>query len=185
MTDEVTAIVIPDSTVDQDMQGRFVPGNRAAAKHLQRVPPDRWPARLTDAVETFYQNSIADDGGETEVPERRRAEHRYRAETHGLILAILGGIKHHGPTDRHGRLREAWLKRFEALVSLASSLDKSLGFARHARDVTMQDYLTALAEAQPETGPQAPQAGAWIENAPDRESTDAGHTDAPGEAEGA
>lgn len=149
----MTDTLIPS---DQDTRGRFLPGNKAAAKHLQRVPRDRWPAWLTEEAEALYQSSLADDGG-GDIPARRLAVHRYRAETHALILALLGGLKHHGPTDRHGRLRSEWLRRFEALVALARSLDQTLGLDRRSRDVTSLDaYLDA-----PETPAQTPPAAAW------------------------
>jgi hypothetical protein len=129
--------------------GRFLKGNRAAVKHLAHVTADRWPAWVSEAVDAFYAASVADDGGESEIPTRRRATLQARAQLHGMILATASAIRHFGITNRKGQLREAWLRRFESQVGTALRIDQALGFGRRERDaLTLNDYLDHLADQE-------------------------------------
>lgn len=127
---------------------QFMPGNFAAATHLQRT--DRLPqefAFLDGAIEEFRNASIADDGGESEVPTRRRSLHEYRARLHRRILALDAALEQRGMLDRRGKLRVAWLQQLASLIDRARALDVTLGLARRAKRVpTLDDYLADVAD---------------------------------------
>jgi hypothetical protein len=164
----------------QDARGRFMKGNQVAVKHLAHVAQDRWPGWLSAEVRDFYLASLTDDGGESEITARRKAALQYRSRLHGLILGVGAALEHHGLMDRRGRLREGWIRRLESLIGTARSLDATLGYSRHQRDVgSLADYINA----EPETAPQTAQEPAWGESGPDREELDAPQTDAPTEAQ--
>ena len=156
-----------------DARGKFTPGNREAVKTLRYTR--RWPPELLAEVDTFFRNSISDDGGHSEIATRRLSLHRYRSEVHGLVLATGAAIKRHGLEDRHGRIRLPWVKQYESLVRTAMQIDQVLGLDRRQRDaLSIHDYM---AQAQPIDAPEAPRDGAWGESGSDRELPSEGDHD--------
>jgi hypothetical protein len=145
-TNAVTA-PIPQGTDRDPTSGRFRPGNAIARRH------GLYAQQLADALlaerEAFFAQSITDDGGEDEVPARRRSLHAYRARLHGTIVALSDAIDTHGLFDRRGRLRSGWLQRLESLITTAHRLDTTLGLTRRAkRALSLEDYLDARAKEQ-------------------------------------
>lgn len=90
---------------------------------------------LADARRAFLAESLTDDGGEGEVPTRRRALHEYRARLDGHIRQLSDALEAFGLFDRRGRLRATWLQRLEGLVDRARAIDATLGLARRSRPV--------------------------------------------------
>ena len=161
-------------------RGHMLPGNREAATTLQRTT--RWPSWLTDAVQDFAAQALADDGGAGEVPARRQSMLAYRAKLHGLILAVSAALEHHGLMDRRGKLRENWLRRLESLISTAKNIDATLGYERRQRDaLSIHDYIN---QARPQDAPQVQPEGAWGETGSDRELAATEPTSPPQTASG-
>lgn len=132
---------------DRDARGLFRPGNRVAYTHGLRAQVD---AALAEERRAFLDASLADDGGASEVPTRRRSLHEYRARLHVHIGQLSGAIERHGLFDGRGRLRTAWLQRLDGLIDRARSLDATLGLARRTRRITTaSDLLTGHDEGQP------------------------------------
>lgn len=121
--------------------GRFVAGNSAARTHGLSSP--RIEAALLAEGDAFLSQSIADDGGEGEVPARRRSLHVYRARLHMRIEQMSAALDTHGMFDTRGKLRERWIKRLESLISRAQALDNTLGLARKQRHVNPMDAVRA------------------------------------------
>jgi hypothetical protein len=110
-----------------------LPGNQIAATH--GLFSERDLARLQAEVEAFLANSLTDDGGESEVPTRRRTLHEYRARVHRRIRQLDAALEVRGLFDRRGKLRVAWLQRLEALINTAKGIDSLLGLERRQRHV--------------------------------------------------
>lgn len=122
------------SMPERDQSGRFRSGNMAAVKHALRT--DRLPkefAQLAQEVEDFMSASITDDGGDSEVPARRRSLHEYRARLHRRVLQIDGAIELLGLFDKRGKLRVAWLQQLQGLISAAKGIDTLLGLDRRQK----------------------------------------------------
>jgi len=123
-----------NNTPDQEPgTGRFLPGNRASHRHglYAQVGADL----LASMREEFLAQSLRDDGGETEVPARRRSLHVYRARLHVHIEQLSDAIERMGLFDGRGRLRSLWLQRLEGLVARAQAIDATLGLARRTKRV--------------------------------------------------
>lgn len=119
--------------------GRFALGNSVARRHGLYAQVSA--AALAAARESFLAQSITDDGGESEVPERRRSLHVYRARLHVHIEQLSDAIERLGLFDRRGRLRTAWLQRLEGLIARAQAIDGTLGLARRQRQVPTLDEV--------------------------------------------
>ena len=116
--------------------GRFVGGNRAAAKTDGPGVPG-----LDADVQAFLEHSLADDGGGDQMSTRRLSQHQYRAVVHGHILQLNAALETSGLFDPHGKMRLAWLSKLESLIREARALDQSLGLARRAKTVSLDDYV--------------------------------------------
>jgi hypothetical protein len=90
---------------------------------------------LAEHRRAYVEASIADDGGESETPTRRRSLHEYRGRLHVHIGQLSGAIEQHGLFDRRGRLRATWLQRLEGLIDRARAIDQTLGLSRRSRPV--------------------------------------------------
>jgi hypothetical protein len=88
---------------------------------------------LAEERRAYLAGSLTDDGGEAEVPTRRRSLHEYRARLHVHIGQLSDAIERFGLFDRRGRLRATWLQRLEGLVDRARAIDATLGLERRAR----------------------------------------------------
>lgn len=129
---------------DRDpLTGRFAPGNAIARTH--GLYASAIARALADERQAFLAASLTDDGGEAEVPTRRRSLHEYRARLHIHICALSDAIERHGLFDRRGRLRVAWLQRVEGLIATAQRIDGTLGLARRAKPVpSLAEALAAV-----------------------------------------
>jgi hypothetical protein len=129
--------------------GRFTPGNAIARTHglyAQRIAEE-----LAAEREAFLQQSLLDDGGDTEVPARRRALHDYRSRLHVTITQLSTAIDTFGLFDKKGRLRERWLRRLESLIGRAQALDALLGLERRQKHIDPLDAVrAAVVEANSE-----------------------------------
>jgi hypothetical protein len=138
------AIALPDTTrTDRDPStGRLLPGNAIARRHglyASRVAEELEAERLA-----FVEQSINDDGGSSEIAARRRSLHDYRGRLHVHIAQLSGAIEQFGLFDGRGRLRTAWLQRLEGLISLARSVDATLGLERRQKRV--ETFADAIAQ---------------------------------------
>lgn len=113
--------------------GRVLPGNRISLRH--GLTAHDLSGELARQREAFEAASVSDDGGESEVPTRRRALHEYRARLHGHIGQLSNAIEAHGLFDRRGRLRAAWLQRLEGLIDRARGIDQVLGLGRQSKQI--------------------------------------------------
>src|SRR5262249_52898139 len=66
-----------------------------------------------EAREAFYGASVADDGGVSELSQRRLSLHAYRARLHCHVTSLSDAIERFGLFDKRGRLRALWLQRLE------------------------------------------------------------------------
>jgi hypothetical protein len=132
----------------RDERGRFLPGNLAAVRHALRT--ERLPkefAHLAAEVDEYVSASIADDGGDSEVPTRRRSLHEYRARIHRRVLQLDAAIEIRGLFDRRGKLRVAWLQQLQGLITTAKGIDTLLGLERRQKPArTLEQVLTEAEE---------------------------------------
>ena len=137
--DERTESAPVPSGTDRDGGGRFQPGNQVARRH--GLYAESLAEALAENRRTFEQQSVVDDGGESEVATRRRSLHGYRARLHVHIEQLSGAIERFGLFDRRGRLRTAWLQRLEGLIARAQAIDTTLGLDRRQRKVPTLDEV--------------------------------------------
>jgi hypothetical protein len=119
--------------------GRLLPGNSIARTHglfAQRIAEE-----LAAEREAFLAQSITDDGGESEIPARRRALHVYRSRLHIHIEQLSSAIERFGLFDKRGRLRAQWLQRLESLMARAAQIDSTLGLERRTKPVSFVDAV--------------------------------------------
>lgn len=117
-------------------------GNFKAATDLRRtdrIPPEL--AFLHADVAAFLDGSIADEGGASEVPTRRKALHEYRARVHRRILVLDNWLELKGVVDQFGRLRTSFLTQLASLIATAVRIDRELGLARGAKRIERLDDL--------------------------------------------
>ena len=124
---------------DRDAVGRFQPGNQVARRH--GLYAESMAEALVENRRAFEQQSVVDDGGESEVATRRRSLHTYRAGLHVHIEQLSGAIERFGLFDGRGRLRTAWLQRLEGLIARAQAIDTTLGLERRQRKVQTLDEV--------------------------------------------
>lgn len=141
-------VTIPST--DRDRRGRVVKGNQLSKRTgLYAATVDRL---LEQERQAFLTASLADDGGDPDVPTRRRSLHAYRSRLHLHIAQVSGALERFGLFDGRGRLRATWLSKFESLVGTAIRLDTLLGLERRTKDtMTLQQYLDAKAKEAQQT----------------------------------
>lgn len=113
--------------------GRFLPGHTESASTFLRTT--RIPAPYVEMSEALLEQSLADDGGREEIPARRLSQHEYRALVHRKVWQLSDALEARGLFDKRGKLRVAWLQRFESLVTLATKIDSTLGLERRTKPV--------------------------------------------------
>ena len=123
---------VPSGT-DRDAAGRFQRGNEVARRH--GLYAGSMAATLVAERRAFETRSVVDDGGDSEVPTRRRSLHFYRARLHVHIEQLSGALEQFGLFDGRGRLRANWLQRLEGLMARAQAIDATLGLDRRQRRV--------------------------------------------------
>lgn len=117
----------------RSVRGRFLPGhteNRSHGLDSLRVP-DQYAAMSA----RFLEQSVTDDGGLSEIPARRLSQHEYRALVHRKICQLNDALEARGLCDKRGKLRVAWLQRLEAMLTLATRIDSTLGLQRRTKTV--------------------------------------------------
>jgi len=119
--------------VERCARGHLRRDNVTSRKHgLYAVSLARELAAERDA---FLAASLTDDGGEADVPTRRRALHAYRARLHVHIAQLSDALEQLGLFDSRGRLRAAWLSRLEGLIGRAQQIDSTLGLERQSKQI--------------------------------------------------
>jgi hypothetical protein len=114
----------------------FLVGHLSAFRNglrTDRLPPELEHLRME--VAELLASSVADDGGESEVPTRRRGLLEYRARIHRRVLQLDTALELKGLFDRRGKLRTAWLQQLQGLVNTAKGIDSLLGLERRARQL--------------------------------------------------
>jgi hypothetical protein len=107
---------------------------------MDALPPEF--AYLVAEVDAFMAASLADDGGASEVPKRRHAQHEYRARLHRRILQLDAAIELRGMFDQRGKLRVHWLDQLQRLMHAARGIDALLGLERRQkRALTVADIV--------------------------------------------
>ena len=125
----------------RDESGRFTQGNTISTLH--GLYKTGMAEVLLEQRQAFFEQSIQDDGGASEVPTRRKSLHVYRSRLHIHISQLSDAIEKFGLFDRRGRLRGAWLSRLESLVGRAVSIDATLGLQRRSRTLPSARELIA------------------------------------------
>jgi hypothetical protein len=121
--------------------GRFTTGAVASVRH--GLFSDRDLAGLNADVARFIAGSISDDGGDDNIPTRRRADLEYRARLHRRIVQLDNAFEAKGLFDGRHKLRVGWLQRLEGLIATAARLDGMLGLERRQRRVpTLAEVLS-------------------------------------------
>ncbi len=103
----------------------------AHTTHALRSP--RVPPEFIEQEERFLGAALSDEGGEQDLPARRRSQVQYRAVVHRQILMLDAALRVHGMFDKRRKLRERWLDKLVSLVNTATRIDIALGFERRAR----------------------------------------------------
>lgn len=133
----------------------FGPGNSVAATHWLHAAdlPREFEHLRADLLE-FLNGAVADDGGPSEVPTRRRSLLEYRGRIHRRIGQLDAAIELRGLFDKRGKLRAAWLQRLEGLITTAKALDSLLGLERKPKHLTLAELLVGQPddERTPKTG---------------------------------
>ncbi len=123
--------------------GVTLKGNRLAvanALRAVRLPPEL--AHLRDEIATYEAACLVDEGDAADIPTRRRSLLHIRARVQRRIVQLDDSLELRGLIDRRGRLRVAWLQRFEGLIATAVRLDTVLGLERKAKTVpSLAEYL--------------------------------------------
>ena len=128
----------------RDRNGRFLPGHSDNARHF--LETDRVPATYLEMSAALLEQSITDDGGRSEIPARRLSQHEYRALVHRKVWQLSDALDARGLFDKRGKLRVAWIQRLEALITLATRIDATLGLERRQRTVASPlDYINGRA----------------------------------------
>jgi len=130
--------------------GQFLPctsdEQRGAAEtsglRSKRVPPE-----LLALQEAFLAASLVDEGGEADMPIRRRSLLQYRGILHRQILQLDLAFTSRGAYDRHGKMRTLWLTTLSQLIARAESLDKLLGLDRKQRQLPVPSPRDWVREA--------------------------------------
>lgn len=154
VTEQVTPSALPNGLNRQrrdPVTKRFLPlaAGEVGEATTHGLDAQAWPAELSalrDEVNAFLTASVADDGGESEVPTRRRSLHEYRARIHRRIVQLDAAIELRGQFDKKGKLRVAWVTKLESLISTARAIDNLLGLERRAKDVG--DVAQAFAQME-------------------------------------
>jgi len=136
-------------------RGWFKKGNTAAlttAVHTDRVPAGL--EQLHAEVERFMAGALADEGGEADIPTRRRNLLDLRGHVvYRNILKLAHALDTKGLVDRRGKLRVAWLQQLGALIDRAVRIDAMLGLDRKAKRI--EGPLEWLERRTRETQPPA------------------------------
>jgi hypothetical protein len=103
------------------------------ALRTDRIPPEF--AHLEAQLTEYLGGSLADDGGASQVPTRRRSLHEYRARVHRRIVQLDAALEIRGLFDKRGKLRVAWLQQLQSLINTAKGVDQLLGLARQPKQV--------------------------------------------------
>jgi len=76
------------------------------------------------------------------VVSQTQAQHEYRALIHRRVRQLSDALDTYGLFDKRRKLRVAWLPRLEALMTLATRIDSTLGLERRSKAVPSPlDYI--------------------------------------------